>query len=242
MNVEQLTTASGLGAQVPAPRNAKVSEQNGSVRRGGGIVRRRCPRLSPAPRRAPAAERCQRFEENMASTPSASGQIRPIGPRSAQGMPQVRPAKTSKCCGKTALFSRGDGNLCARRPAPTPQVGAGRKGRKTQKGPRNIAVSVSLVRATSGGLQRPAPSARTGCAASLRQNQRNSREKRHSPLTDERQLVRAGAQRTGCQSRLTGALASAAFCSREPTGSGKKRQSPARSADFTSRLNAKAPV
>jgi hypothetical protein len=78
----------------------------------------------------------------------------------------------------------------------TPQEGAGRKDVKMQKGPSKIAVSASLARATCGGSQRWATSARTGCAALLQQNQRNSREKLQSPPADERQLVHSSAQRT----------------------------------------------
>ena len=76
-------------------------------------------------------------------TASAGGQIDPLGPRSASGMPEVRPANTSKCFGQMPMFSHRDGNLCARRPAPMPEVAPARKERKTQNCPTKWPLSLT---------------------------------------------------------------------------------------------------
>ncbi len=198
MNAEQMTTANNRGAQVLAPRNGKSSGKNGSAPRDAAIVRCRWMMLSPAPRWASAVEKRKTSEKSRVSTPSAYGQIRSSRPRWLEGSAEVRPVKTSNCLGKSALFARGEENLCAR-----PCHANARSWHRSDSAENAKPSEKMAVCRPSRGHEpwacpeRLSTSARTGCAATVRQNQRNSREKRHSLLADERQLVRARAQRTG---------------------------------------------
>ncbi len=210
MNVERMTTASSLSAQVPALGNGKFGGKNGSVRRGRSIVCDRRMMLSSAPRRPSAVEKRKTAEKSRVSTPSALGEIRPRRPRSIEGSAEVRPAKTSNCLGKTALFSCGEENLCARpsqADARSWRQPVGAKNAKSSE--KRAGFHPARRREPLACPVCPATSARTGYAASLHQNQRNSREKRHSPLADERQLVHSSAQRTRSQNtpRLSAAAA-----------------------------------
>ena len=165
MNVEQMTTASSRGAEVPAPRNGKFVSKNSSVRRGGAIMRRRWMTLSPArhvgPRRSKNAQRPRKGGFRHLRPAAKSG---PTGGAGWKASQRFARRKRQNASAKRPCF-RAARRTCARAPpAPTPEVGANQLERQMQKRPRNKPLFATLAASNLWHARSALPRARAQVA------------------------------------------------------------------------------